>query len=85
GISASAIKGLIGSLDKAAFYDEEASRINDFDMSEDINAAYLMNTLDIGDLRLIAGLRYEGTEFSAKGTGLRDGVYESISSNNRYD
>ncbi len=85
GISASAIKGLIGSLDKAAFYDEEASRINDFDMSEDINAAYLMNTLDIGDLRLIAGLRYEGTEFSAKGTGLRDGVYEGISSNNRYD
>jgi len=85
GISASAIKGLIGGLDKAAFYDEEASRINDFDMSEDINAAYLMNTLDIGDWRLIAGLRYEGTEFSAKGTGLRDGVYEDISSNNRYD
>ncbi len=85
GISASAIKGLIGGLDKAAFYDEEASRINDFDMSEDINAAYLMNTLDIGDWRLIAGLRYEGTEFSAKGTGLRDGVYEGISSNNRYD
>ncbi|QCI12355.1 TonB-dependent receptor [Pseudomonas putida] len=85
GISASAIKGLIGGLDKAAFYDEEASRINDFDMSEDINAAYLMNTLDIGDWRLIAGLRYEGTEFSANGTGLRDGVYEGISSNNRYD
>ncbi|TDJ79505.1 TonB-dependent receptor [Pseudomonas putida] len=85
GISASAIKSLIAGLDKAAFYDEEASRINDFDMSEDINAAYLMNTLDIGDWRLIAGLRYEGTEFSAKGTGLRDGVYEDISSDNRYD
>lgn len=85
GISASAIKGLIGNLDRAAFYDEEASRINDFDMSEDINAAYLMNTVDIGDLRLIAGLRYEGTEFNAKGTGLRNGVYESIDSSNRYD
>jgi TonB-dependent receptor len=85
GISASAIKGLIGNLDRAAYYDEEASRINDFDMSEDINAAYLMNTLDIGDWRLIAGVRYEGTRFEAKGTGLRDGVYENVSSNNRYD
>ncbi|QXH48810.1 TonB-dependent receptor [Pseudomonas xanthosomatis] len=85
GISAGAIKGLIGSLDKAAFYDEEASRINDFDMREDINAAYLMHTLDVGDWRLIAGLRYEGTEFDAKGTGLRDGTYESIHSSNRYD
>ncbi|MFJ4348881.1 TonB-dependent receptor [Pseudomonas sp. NPDC089401] len=85
GISASAIKGLIGNLDRAAFYDEEASRINDFDMREDINAAYLMNTVDIGDLRLIAGLRYEGTEFNAKGTGLRNGVYESIDSSNRYE
>lgn len=54
-------------------------------MSEDINAAYLMNTLDIGDWRLIAGVRYEGTRFEAKGTGLRDGVYENVSSNNRYD
>lgn len=85
GISASAIKGLIGNLDRAAYYDEEASRINDFDMSEDINAAYLMNTLDIGDWRLIAGLRYEGTRFEAKGTGLREGVYERVDSNNRYD
>jgi len=85
GISASAIKGLIGNLDRAAYYDEEASRINDFDMSEDINAAYLMNTVDIGDWRLIAGVRYEGTRFEAKGTGLRDGVYENVSSNNRYD
>ncbi|MHC6226150.1 TonB-dependent receptor [Pseudomonas sp. X10] len=85
GISAGAIKGLIGGLDRAAFYDEEASRINDFDIREDINAAYLMNTLDIGDWRLIAGLRYEGTEFEAKGTGLRDGVYESTHSKRRYD
>ncbi len=70
-------RSLIGNLDRAAYYDEEASRINDFDMSEDINAAYLMNTVDIGDWRLIAGVRYEGTRFEAKGTGLRDGVYEN--------
>jgi len=78
GISASAIKGLIGQLNAADFYNEEESRVNDFDMSEDINAAYLMNTLDVDDWRFIAGLRYEGTEFEAKGTGIRDGDYESI-------
>ncbi|MBD9397932.1 TonB-dependent receptor [Pseudomonas sp. PDM11] len=85
GISAGAIKDLIGGLDRSQFYDEENSRINDFDMREDINAAYLMNTLDVDDWRFIAGLRYEGTEFEAKGTGLRDGVYEDSHSNNRYD
>ncbi|WP_296276895.1 TonB-dependent receptor [Pseudomonas sp. UBA7530] len=85
GISAGAIKNLIGGLDRSEFYDEENSRINDFDMREDINAAYLMNTLDVDDWRFIAGLRYEGTEFEAKGTGLRDGVYEDSHSKNRYD
>ncbi|MBP5059949.1 TonB-dependent receptor [Pseudomonas chlororaphis] len=85
GISAGAIKDLIGSLDRYSFYDEENSRINDFNMREDINAAYLMNSLDVDDWRFIAGLRYEGTEFEAKGTGLRDGVYESTQSKNRYD
>ncbi|WP_229779269.1 TonB-dependent receptor [Pseudomonas matsuisoli] len=85
GISAGAIEGLIGGLDRAAFYDEENSRINDFDMREDINAAYFMNTVDVNDLRVIAGIRYEGTEFEAKGTGLRDDVYEDTKSRNRYD
>lgn len=85
GISASAIENLIGSLDRSQYYDEEESRINDFTMHEDINAAYLMNTLDVDDWRFIAGLRYEGTEFEAKGTGLRDGVYEDSHSTNRYE
>lgn len=85
GISAGAIKDLIGGLDRNDFYDEEKSRISDFDMREDINAAYLMNTLDVDDWRFIAGLRYEGTEFEAKGTGLRDDAFESTHSKNRYD
>lgn len=85
GISAGALKDLIGGLDASQFYDEEESRIGDFDMSEDINAAYLMNTLDMDKWRIIAGLRYEGTEFKAKGTGLRDDQFEAVSSDNRYD
>src|SRR5690606_1239593 len=59
--------------------------IGDFDMSEDINAAYFMNTVDLDKWRIIAGLRYEGTEFSAKGTGLRDGEFEAVSSDNSHD
>ncbi|MBU1332147.1 MAG: TonB-dependent receptor [Gammaproteobacteria bacterium] len=85
GISASAIERLLAGLNKADFYNEEESRINDFEMSEDINAAYLMNSVDIDDWRFIAGLRYEGTEFEAKGTGLRDGTYEANDSQKRYD
>jgi TonB-dependent receptor len=84
GLSAERIEDLLGGLDRSAFFNEEESRVNDFDMSEDINAAYLMHTLDIDDLRIIAGLRYEGTEFAAKGTGIRDGDYESIEAGNDY-
>lgn len=76
GISGGAIKDLIGGLNRDDFYNEQDSRANDFKMREDINAAYLMNTVDIDDWRFIAGLRYEGTEFEAKGTGVRDGVFE---------
>lgn len=84
GLSAGAIEGLLGGLDRNAFFNEEESRVNDFDMSEDIDAAYLMNTVDIDDLRIIAGLRYEGTEFEAKGTGIRDGDYQAIEAENDY-
>ncbi|MDH1263135.1 TonB-dependent receptor [Pseudomonas sp. GD03944] len=85
GISDKAIKRLLSGLNRDDFYNEEESRVNDFDMSEDINAAYFMNSIDIDDWRFIAGLRYEGTEFKAKGTGIRDGVYESTESDKRYD
>ncbi|NNA22968.1 TonB-dependent receptor [Pseudomonas lundensis] len=77
GISGGAIKDLIGSLNPGDYYDEQESRANDFKMREDINAAYVMNTVDIDDWRFIAGMRYEGTEFEAKGTGVRDGAFEA--------
>lgn len=84
GISGSAIKQLIGGLNQADFYDETESRVNDFKISEDINAGYLMNTIDIDDWRFIAGLRYEGTEFEAKGTGATDGEFQSTETKRRY-
>lgn len=84
-ISPSAVKNLISGLNRDDFFDEEESRINDFSIRENINAAYLMNNLDIDDLRLIVGLRYESTRMKAKGTGLNDGVYEATRRNNSYD
>lgn len=84
GISPSAVKDLIGGLNAADFYDEQESRANDFKISEDINAGYFMNTVDIDDWRFIAGLRYEGTELDAKGTGSRDGVFESQETKRSY-
>ncbi|QKS80893.1 TonB-dependent receptor [Pseudomonas bijieensis] len=84
GISADAIKQLIGGLNRDDFFDEQESRVNDFKMSEDINAAYLMNTVDINDWRFIAGMRYEGTEFEAKGTGATDGVFTDTETRRKY-
>ncbi|MCW3147999.1 TonB-dependent receptor [Stutzerimonas stutzeri] len=85
GISAGAVEALLGRLDRSAFYDEEQSRVNDFDMREDINAAYLMHTLDVEDWRFIVGVRYEGAEFEAKGTGLEDGNFVANQVSNDYD
>ncbi|QLL11175.1 TonB-dependent receptor [Pseudomonas chlororaphis] len=84
GISGGSIKQLIGGLDRDAFFDETESRVNDFKIREDINAGYLMNTVDIDDWRFIAGLRYEGTEFEAKGAGATDGEFQSTETKRRY-
>ena len=84
-ISDRAVKNLISGLERADFYDEEESRINDFTIEEDINAAYVMNTLDIDDLRIIAGLRYESTRLKAHGTGMDQGDFVATSARKDYD
>lgn len=83
-ISASALERLLSGLNPADFYDEDESRINDFTIQENIKAAYVMNTVDIDDLRIIAGLRYEGTRLETEGTGLNEGVYESVDTRKSY-
>ncbi|UOB22002.1 TonB-dependent receptor [Pseudomonas orientalis] len=84
GISAGNIRQLIGGLNRDDFYDPTESRVNDFTIREDINAGYLMNTVDIDDWRFIAGMRYEGTEFDAKGTGATDGQFSTTETKRRY-
>ncbi len=70
GISVGAIKNLLGTVNVNNFIDNTNSTINDFTMHEDINAAYVQNTFNIGMTRILAGVRYESTNFRAKGTGL---------------
>ena len=84
-ISDNAVKDLISGLNRDDFYDEQESRINDFTIEEDINAAYVMNTLDIDDLRIIAGLRYEGTRMKAQGTGLDENGFFANNTSKKYD
>ena len=40
---------------------------NKFDLIERISAAYLMNTIDFGKLKVMAGLRFEGTNMDTFG------------------
>ena len=77
-ISSAAVRQLLGQLDRDEFHDDEASRIEDFTMQEDIDAAYVMQTVDWDNWRLIAGVRFEKTQFAAEGTGLRDGEFETV-------
>ncbi|QNM98371.1 TonB-dependent receptor [Chitinimonas koreensis] len=74
-IDADAVRRLMNGLPRADYANEEDSRVNDFNIREDIDAAYLQGTLSDGPWRLLAGVRYEGTRRRADGTGLDDGDF----------
>jgi len=69
------------------FLDEEESRIEDFEIDEDINAAYLMGTININKLRLIGGVRYEDTSTDGRGTRFNadQETFDPATSSNDYD
>lgn len=46
------------------------SMIEDYTLTEDILAGYLMASADVGRLRIVGGARVERTEYSARGTQL---------------
>ena len=72
--------------------DEDASRVGssaDYDIEENVSALYLMQRIDINDLRLVYGVRYEGTDFTARGAYVRqvdvDGEDDIQISKSRYE
>ncbi|HEU4458856.1 MAG TPA: TonB-dependent receptor [Methylibium sp.] len=75
GIEAAPLRALVGGIDLDPFVDDEESTINNFRMKEDIDAAYLQGKFELAGWKAITGLRYEGTRFKAKGSGLLDGEF----------
>ncbi len=62
-INARAIKAAIGELEE----DTAESSIGDYEITEDTSAAYLMGRIDIDNWRILTGVRYENTDFTAEG------------------
>lgn len=62
-INARAVKAAIGELED----DTVESSIGDYDITEDTSAAYVMGRIDIDNWRVLTGVRYENTDFTAEG------------------
>ena len=84
-INENAIKDKISGLNPNDYVVADGSIINDFKSNEDIQAAYVMNTVDLDQLRVIAGLRYENTNFEARGFEFNDDVITATKYENDYD
>lgn len=54
--------------------DLESSEAADVDISEDTRAAYVMGHVDIDQWRLLTGVRYESTDFTAQGNSVNAGT-----------
>lgn len=53
---------------------EEDSRVEDFESTEDVMAAYAMVEMSFSDWEMTTGVRVEDTSFSTVGTGYNDGT-----------
>lgn len=56
----------------------------DYDVQEDIYAAYIMTGVTHGKLELIGGLRYEQTEIESSGNSLSDGIATGVTAQSEY-
>ncbi|QQX80247.1 TonB-dependent receptor [Shewanella sp. KX20019] len=84
-IAAAPVWDLVNRMDSAAAKDEIESRINDFDIDEDITAAYFMGHIDIDSLRLLAGVRFEHTAMQSQGSGFDESKDEFFTNNTDRD
>lgn len=74
GISKSAVRNALADLDDNALNPEDSqvdSQLEDYEIDEDITAAYLMGTFDLSDsVRVIAGVRHESTSIESAGNAV---------------
>jgi TonB-dependent receptor len=79
-----AIRARVAGLDRNGARLAAESAINDFTLNEDIDAAYLQNTLSQGDWRLLAGVRAEHTAFAAAGVRTSGGAITPLQRSRSY-
>ncbi|MBV2129084.1 TonB-dependent receptor [Arsukibacterium indicum] len=82
-INSGSIYQLINSLNRVGFVDEVESQINDYQVDEDISAAYFMAQWERSNWQLISGVRYEHEKREA--TGSRYDAIEEVFSANQVD
>ncbi|WP_333797794.1 TonB-dependent receptor [Rheinheimera sp.] len=66
------IYALVNSLDRSDFVDDVESQINNFQVDEDLSAAYLMAQWEREQWQLIGGVRYEHEQRDARGVRYDD-------------
>ena len=79
-INSGSIYQLISSLNRDDFIDEVESQINDYQVDEDISAAYLMAQWERDNWQLIGGVRFEHEQRDANGSRY-DAIDEVFSTN----
>ena len=79
-VSSQAIQTLLASLDKTQAFEEEDSRLATYDIEESVDAVYAMTRIDLDELRILTGVRYEDT--TTKFDGVRfDGEADEFVTN----
>lgn len=84
GIDPNLIRARVAPLDLAAARLLTESALNDYQMSEDINAAYLQASSNFGKWQVLLGARYEHTAFAAQGSQVNAGKLSALQKNRDY-
>lgn len=86
GINKGTVRSYMAGLDREDAFNDEDSTLADYAINENINAAYLMGSMDISDsVHLIAGVRHEKTDTELNGNALTtDDELAKVKQNNNY-
>ncbi|CUI08304.1 TonB-dependent receptor [Massilia antarctica] len=84
GLDPALIRARVAGLDRAGARLVPESNLNDFSMDEDIDSAYVQAGADIGNWRLLAGVRHERTSFAARGQQVSGALLRAVSRTNGY-
>ncbi|NHZ63857.1 TonB-dependent receptor [Massilia genomosp. 1] len=84
GLDPALVRARVAGLDRAGARLLSESSLNDFSMDEDIDSAYVQAGADIGNWRLLAGVRHERTSFAARGQQVSANGLQSVSRSSGY-